>query len=193
MVADGRTDTTTDDTYSPVGKTTTFKLVCAAITQLGMSLGMADVKKAFFKGRFAGRRYFIWAPPGFSEFPGEIWEVLVPIYGLTISARLWYQCISEFLRQIGFEHYHGDPCLFRRLRGPGIVPTYPEHTDSPTWRREAPNEPFEAHHVKTLAQGQTSRLPSPNVLEDLLQPDKDTPRHQGKYYYDIVFLYVDRH
>ena len=72
MVADGRTDTTTDDTYSSVGKTNTFKLVCAAIAQLEMSLGMADVKKAFFKGRFAGRRYFIWAPPGFSEFPGEI-------------------------------------------------------------------------------------------------------------------------
>jgi hypothetical protein len=156
-----------------------------------MSFGMADVKKAFFKGRFAGRRYFIWAPPGFSTFPSEIWEVLVPIYGLTIFARLWYQCISEFLRQVGFEHYHGDPCLLRRLRGSGIVPPYPEHTDCPIWRRAAPNEPFEGHHVQTLSKGSTSRLPSPNVLEDPPFPLGGFGRPHGKYYYEIVFLYVD--
>ena len=100
IVADGRTDTTTDDTFNPVARTDTFKVVCSVIAQLGMTFGTADVKKAFFKGRFAGRRYFIWAPPGFSSFPSEVWEVMVPIYGLTISARLWYQCISEFLRQL---------------------------------------------------------------------------------------------
>jgi hypothetical protein len=165
LVADGRTDPTEEDTFSPVARVDSFKLVCAVIAQLRMDMGTADVKKAFFKGRFQGRRYFIWAPRGFATFPGEIWEVLVPIYGLTISARLWYQCISEFLRQIGFVHYHGDPCLFRRLCGPGISHPYPTHTDSPDWRREAPNEPFEAPHVASLAHGQASRMPSPNVFK----------------------------
>ena len=34
MVVDGRDDATTDDTFSPVARTDTFKLVCTAIAQL---------------------------------------------------------------------------------------------------------------------------------------------------------------
>ena len=48
---------------------------------------------------------------------------------------------------IGFNHFIGDPCLFRRLEGPGINYPYPAHTGSPDWRRSAPNEDFAPHHV----------------------------------------------
>ena len=70
----------------------------------------------------------------------EIWSVLLPIYGLTISSRLFYQCVSEFFRSIGMGHFMGDPCLFRRLEGPGIRYPYPEHTDTEDWKRMAPNQ-----------------------------------------------------
>ena len=31
----------------------------------------------------------VWAPPGFASFPEEIWCVLLPIYGLTMSAKIF--------------------------------------------------------------------------------------------------------
>ena len=68
---------------------------------------------------------------------------------------------------------------------------YPDHTDCPIWRRAAPNEPFEDHHVKTLSKGSTSRLPSPNVLEETPDSSRAFVQPHGQYYYDIVFLYVD--
>jgi hypothetical protein len=78
---------------------------------------------------------------------------------------MWYQSVAEIMRLLGFKHNHSDPCLFRRHRGPGIVHNYPEFTDCPTWRRDAPNEDFNPHHVETIHPEVKNALPYPNVLE----------------------------
>ena len=59
----------------------------------------------------------------------------------------------------------GDPCLFRRLEGPGIRHPYPEHTGTEDWRKMAPNQRFEGHHVEQLSPSFKYCLPTPNVLE----------------------------
>ena len=152
-----------------------------------MDLRLIDVKKAFFKGRLHQPCY-AWAPGGFAAFPGEIWSVQLPIYGLSISSRLFYQCMSEFFRSIGMTHFMGDPCLFRRMEGPGIEHPYPEHTDSMDWRRMAPNQRFEGHHVEQLSPEATHQLPTPNVLEG---SPMSIHSHNGKHYFSIGLLYVD--
>jgi len=59
----------------------------------------------------------MYAPHGFAKFPGEIYEILLPLYGLTVSSRRFYESLSEFMRALGFQHFAGgDPCLFRRPR-----------------------------------------------------------------------------
>jgi len=66
---------------------------------------MSDVKKIYMH-----------APEGFGE-PNEVWLIILPLYGLTVSSRRFYEALSEFLRAIGFEHFSGgDPCLFRRVK-----------------------------------------------------------------------------
>ena len=89
LVADGsQEDTTGVDTFSPVLKLENVKVVLAAIAQERMDFRMIDIKKAFFKGRLH-QACHIWAPEGFASFPGEIWSVQLPIYGLSISSRLF--------------------------------------------------------------------------------------------------------
>ena len=188
LVADGsQEDTAGVDTFSPVLKMENVKVVLAVIAQERMDLRLIDIKKAFFKGRLHQPCY-IWAPEGFATFPGEIWSVQLPTCGLSISSRLFYQCISEFFRSIGMTHFMGDPCLFRRLEGPGIVHPFPEHTDSEDWRRMAPNQRFEGHHVDQLSPDTEHALPVPNVLES---SPTCVHSHAGKHYFSIGLLYVD--
>ena len=77
-------------------------------------------------------------------------EVLAPVNGLGDSGHAWCQSVAEITRLLGFKHDHSDPCLFRRLRGPGLVYEHPDSTDDPTWRREATNADFNPHHVETI-------------------------------------------
>ena len=134
VVADGSQErNSSSDTYIPVLKLENVMVVLAVIAQEGINLKCIDIKKAFFKGRLH-QPVYIWAPPGFATFPDEIWCVLLPIYGLTMPAKIAYQCVSEFFRMLGFDYFIGD----WRLEGPGIRYPYPEHTDSPDWRRMAP-------------------------------------------------------
>ena len=188
VVADGSQEQDHgNDTYSPVLKLENVKVVLAVIAQEGLDLKCIDIKKAFFKGRLQ-QPVYIWAPPGFESFSGEVWCVLLPIYGLTMSAKIFYQCVSEFFRMIGFTHFIGDPCLFRRLEGPGVQYPYPDHTDSPDWRRMAPNEDFTPHHVSQLDADAIVALPRPNILEG---SPVSVVSHKGKYYFSIGMLYVD--
>ena len=58
----------------------------------------------------------MYAPEGYGV-PGEIWSIQLPLYGLTVSSRRFYESLSEFMRAVGFHHFAGgDPCLFRRNR-----------------------------------------------------------------------------
>ena len=177
LVANGsQEEQTDDDTFSPVLKLENVKVILAVIAQEQMCVKLIDVKKAFFKGRLH-KPIYIWAPDGHASFEKEIWSVLLPIYGLTISSRLFYQCVSEFFRSIGMEHFMGDPCLFRRLEGPGIEHPYPAHTDTEDWRRMAPNQRFEGHHVEQLSPhnrtSEATAVPSPRGQSD--RPPKVWP------------------
>ena len=43
--------------------------------------------------------------------------LLLPVYGLTISSRKFFETLSEFIRALGFSHFGGhDTCLFKRVR-----------------------------------------------------------------------------
>jgi hypothetical protein len=162
------------DTYSPVGQLVTVRVLMAVIQQTQMDLVLLDVGKAFWKGRLNRKAVYMWAAEGFADFEGEVWKILGPIQGLDDSGKTFYQCMSEFMRLIGFKHAHNDPSFFRRLRGPGIKYPYPTHTDDPEWRRSAPNQATEAPHVETLDPKSTSALPAPNIY-GTAHPEHEVP------------------
>jgi len=105
------------DKFSPVVQLQTVRVVLAVAAQLNLELVFLDLPKAFLLGRMdLTKPVYMYAPEGFGE-PGEIYQLLLPIYGLTISSRRFFETLSEFLRAIGYEHFPGhDNCLFRRVR-----------------------------------------------------------------------------
>jgi hypothetical protein len=107
-----------NDRFSPVLQMRSARVVIAVAAQLNMKLVTLDFPKAFLLGKMdAARPIFMHAPHGFAKFPGAIYEILLPLYGLTVSSRRFYESLSEFMRALGFQHFAGgDPCLFRRPR-----------------------------------------------------------------------------
>jgi hypothetical protein len=106
-----------DDRHSPVTQMETVRLLLAVAAQLNLEIFTLDFPKAFLLGRMSDvKKIYMHAPEGFGE-PGEVWLIVLPLCGLTVSSRRFYEALSEFLRAIGFEHFSGgDPCLFRRVK-----------------------------------------------------------------------------
>ena len=106
-----------DDNFSPVVQMKTVRVLLAVAAQLNLEIVTMDFPKAFLLGKMDDSKpIYMYAPEGFGQ-PGEIWKLQLPLYGLTVSSRRFYESLSEFLRAIGFEHFAGgDPCLFRRLQ-----------------------------------------------------------------------------
>ena len=106
-----------DDNFSPVTQMRTVRLILAVAAQLNLELVTMDFPKAFLLGKMDKTKpIFMHAPEGFGE-RGEVWQICLPLYGLTVSSRRFYESLSEFMRSIGFQHFAGgDPCLFRRPR-----------------------------------------------------------------------------
>jgi hypothetical protein len=81
-----------DDRFSPVLQMRSARVVIAVAAQLNMQLVTLDFPKAFLLGKMdAARPIFMHAPQGFEKFPGEIYEILLPLYGLTVSSRRFYE------------------------------------------------------------------------------------------------------
>ena len=122
-------NTSDEDRYSPVTQMRTARLVMAVAAQLNMELVTIDFPKAFLLGKMdKAKPVFMFAPEGFESFDGEIWQICLPLYGLTISSRKFYESLSEFMRSIGFVHFAGgDPCLFRR---PKVLPNTQQTFDN---------------------------------------------------------------
>ena len=106
-----------DDRYSPVAQMKSIRVLLAVAAQLNLEIVTMDFPKAFLLGKMdKSRPIFMFAPDGYGE-RGEIWSIQLPLYGLTVSSRRFYESLSEFMRAVGFTHFAGgDPCLFRRRR-----------------------------------------------------------------------------
>ena len=106
-----------DDKYSPVVQLQTMRVILAVASQLNLELVFLDLPKAFLMGRMdLTKPLYMFAPEGYGK-PGETWVLRLPIYGLTMSSRRFFETPSEFMRAVGHEHFPGhDNCLFRRIR-----------------------------------------------------------------------------
>jgi hypothetical protein len=77
-----------------------------------------DVKSAFLNGPIKEEVY-VEQPPGFEdqEYPNHVFKTHKVLYGLKHDPRAWYECLSGFLTQNGFEIGKADSTLFTRKVG----------------------------------------------------------------------------
>ena len=102
-----------NETFSPVVKPTTVRLVLSLAISKGWPLKQLDINNAFLQGHLSESVYMS-QPPGFidSKNPSFVCKLHKAIYGLKQAPRAWYYELRTFLLTYGFRNSHSDTSLF---------------------------------------------------------------------------------
>ncbi|KAH9779126.1 hypothetical protein KPL71_007607 [Citrus sinensis] len=111
-----------DETFSPVAKLTTVRVLLALAANKSWNLWQMDVKNAFLHGELDREIYMI-QPMGFQNrgHPEYVCKLQKALYGLKQAPRAWYGKIAEFLTQSGYSVTSADSSLFAKANGERIA------------------------------------------------------------------------
>jgi hypothetical protein len=103
------------ETYAPVARLESIRILLAYATYHGFKLYQMDVKSAFLNGPIKEEVY-VEQPPVFedSEYPNHVYRLSKTLYGLKQAPRAWYECLRDFLITNGFKVRKADPTLFTK-------------------------------------------------------------------------------
>lgn len=105
------------ETFSPVVRHTTLRLLFALSVQLNLNTTHLDVTTAFLNGTLEETVY-MQIPKGFSEKTqnGQVLKLKKAIYGLKQSSRAWYKKVDECLLSIGYIRSKIEPCMYTKMK-----------------------------------------------------------------------------
>ena len=100
------------ETFSPVARMATFRLVLALSMKMNLSIYQGDINTAYLNANLQIKQY-VDNLPGFPcESQGHIYMVNKALYGLRQSGREWNSEINAWMLQHGFIRSEIDPCLY---------------------------------------------------------------------------------
>jgi hypothetical protein len=104
-----------DETYAPVARFESMRILLAYATYHGFKLYQMDMKSAFLNGPIKEEVY-VEQPPSFedSEYPNHVYKLSKALYGLKQAPRAWYECLRDFLITNGFKVGKADPTIFNK-------------------------------------------------------------------------------
>jgi histone deacetylase 1/2 len=107
-----------EDTFSPVVKAATIRLVLSLAVSRGWNLRQLDVQNAFLHGNLE-EEVFMRQPPGYESktHPHYICKLDKALYGLKQAPRAWYSRLSSKLQSLGFTPSKDDVSLFVYNKG----------------------------------------------------------------------------
>jgi histone deacetylase 1/2 len=107
-----------EDTFSPVVKAATIRLILSLAVSKGWSLRQLDVQNAFLHGVLEEEVY-MHQPPGYKDrvHPHYVCKLDKAIYGLKQAPRAWYARLCSQLIKLGFTPSKGDTSLFYYNKG----------------------------------------------------------------------------
>lgn len=99
-----------NETYSPVAKLTTLRILLSVANHTRMIIHQMDVKSAFLNGKL-NEEIFMMQPEGFRKGNGVL-RLNKAIYGLKQASRMWNNSFNDFMLKIGFRRCASDQCLY---------------------------------------------------------------------------------
>ncbi|GJU17835.1 putative ribonuclease H-like domain-containing protein [Tanacetum coccineum] len=108
-----------DEVFAPVARIEAIRLFLAYASFKDFVVYQMDVKSAFLYGKIEEEVY-VCQPPGFEDpdFPDRVYKVEKALYGLHQAPRAWYETLSTYLLDNGFQRGKIDKTLFiRRDKG----------------------------------------------------------------------------
>ncbi|KAJ0468434.1 putative RNA-directed DNA polymerase [Helianthus annuus] len=111
-----------EETFSPVARFETIRIVLALAAQKGWMAYQFDVKSAFLNG-VLNEEVYVTHPPGFEKEgqEGMVFKLHKALYGLKQAPRAWYSKIDGYLVQHGYKRSQSEPTLYIKRGGTGDV------------------------------------------------------------------------
>ncbi|KAK2445742.1 putative mitochondrial protein [Trifolium repens] len=110
------------ETFAPVARLEAIRLLLSYAVNNGITLYQMDVKSVFLNGVISEEVY-VKQPPGFEDLknPDYVFKLKKSLYGIKQAPRAWYERLSNFLLENGFQKGQIDNTLFRKTSKKDIL------------------------------------------------------------------------
>ena len=108
------------ETYAPLARMTTIRIVLFLAVQLGLIAHQVDIKTAFLNAEL-DHTIYMQSPLGFNNDNSYVCKLKKSLYGLKQSARVWNETMDEFLLSINFRKSKVDSCLYIKVEPQGLT------------------------------------------------------------------------
>lgn len=102
-----------DETFASIVKPMSYKALFAIAAALDLEIEQMDVKTAFLYG-YIGHEIYVEQPHHITDGTPRVCKLRKALYGLKQAPRIWYQTLTNFLRNLGFEPISADLALYVR-------------------------------------------------------------------------------
>lgn len=106
-----------NETFSPVARYDTVRVLLALIACSGLRLAQFDVTTAFLYGYLPEEeKIYVEQPEGLEDKTGRVYKLKRGLYGLRQAPRCWCKRFFDFMRKQDLQNSSADPYLFFRNR-----------------------------------------------------------------------------
>ena len=164
------------ETYSPVLRYKTLRIILAIVTIKNYTLELMDVQTAYLNAPLKEEVYMS-QPDGYHQGGADIvWLLKRALYGLKQSGREWHTHIDAFVQSIGFKRCVSDTCVYVKTSRTGKlmilslyvddIPSAFDEADRIEWQ-EIKQLFFEKYKIKFL--GEADWLLNMRITRDRTQ------------------------